>query len=97
MAQKKLDITAIAGLVKEDEKREKQKIQTKIRNKIYPTEPRDYETWFRLPTRFAECNNSECTDPRVDNSKTGNTMVAMVNGSEICRYCFLAGVNKESE
>lgn len=96
--QKPLDLKAIAGLVAEEDKREKEKITQKIRNKQYPTEPRDYETWFRLSTRFADCSMGDsCIDPRVDRTKTGHTMVAMVNGSEICRFCFLAGANKPTE
>jgi hypothetical protein len=97
MAQKPLDVGALKGLLAQEEKREQQQIATKIRNKNFPTEPRDFDTWFKLPTRFADCHQAdECIDPRVDRTKTGHTMVAMVNGSEICRYCFLAGANKVS-
>lgn len=98
MTQKKIDASAIPGLLAVEEKAEKAKIAAKIRNKVYPTEPRDYETWFRLPTRFADCSvGDNCIDPRVDKNQTGKTMVANVNGSEICRYCFLAGANKDNE
>lgn len=98
MTQKPLDVNALQGLVAKEEEREKKERTAKIRNKAFPTEPRDFDTWFRLQTRFADCHQGEaCIDPRVDRQLTGHTMVAMVNGSEICRYCFLAGANKTVE
>jgi hypothetical protein len=95
MTHKPLDVKAIAGLVAQADKEEKEEITRKVRNKAFPTEPRDYETWYKLPTRFADCTRGDdCIDERMSKSKTGHTMVAMVNGSEICRFCFLAGANK---
>lgn len=95
MPQKPLDVSALKGIVEANEKKEKEKIKAKIKNKNYPTEPRDYETWFRLPSRFADCSQGDdCLDPRVDKEQTGKTMVANVNGNDICRYCFLAGASK---
>lgn len=91
---KPLDQAAIQGLLKKAEEEDKQKQASQMRRKVFPTEPRTYATWFKLPTHFAECSNLECIDPRVDKEKSGKTMVAEVNGSEICRYCFLAGANK---
>lgn len=87
-----LDPTQIANLLKADEKEEQKKRASQIRRKVYPTEPRNYDTWFALPTHFGACTNEHCVDPR-DNI-VGKTMVASVNDSDICRYCFLAGVNK---
>jgi hypothetical protein len=86
-----LDQEMIASLLKKDDEKQQEKVNARIKKGKYPTEPRTYETWFRLPTHFRECTNKDCIDPR-DNT-LGKSMVAEVNGSEICRYCFLAGAN----
>lgn len=90
---KGLDLSQIASLLEQDNKREQERKNAQIRRKVFPTEPRTYENWFRLPTRYAECTNSKCIDPRKKKPNE-KTMVAEVNGGEICRYCFLEGVNK---
>ena len=87
-----LDPAKIEELLKADDQREQNKRAGQIRRKNFPTEPRTYDTWFKLPTKFSNCTNPKCVDPR-DNA-VGKTMVADVNGGEICRYCFLEGVNK---
>lgn len=89
---KELDAAAIAGLLQQDDAQQTAKKAAQIRSKKFPTEPRTYETWFKLQTHFGECTNASCIDPR-DNI-VGKTMVADVNGSDICRYCFLEGVNR---
>jgi len=91
---KPLDLGTIAQLQNKAAEEAQKKQRVNIKNKQFPTEPRNYDTWWNLPTRFSDCSNEHCTDPRVNKEKTGKTMVAEVNGSDICRYCFLAGVNK---
>ena len=86
-----LDAEAIANLLKADDKQQQEKANAKVKRGVVVTEPRTYETWFRLSTHFASCTNKDCIDPR--DNKVGKTMVAEVNGGEICRYCFLAGAN----
>lgn len=92
MTGKPIDPSQIESLLKADDKREHDKRASQIKRKIFPTEPRTYDTWFTLPAHFGACTNPSCTDPREN--MVGKTMVADVNGSDICRYCFLAGVNK---
>lgn len=89
---KSLDPAAIASLLKKEQEEENTKRSQRIKRKTFKFEPRTYDTWFDLPTRFAECTNANCVDPR--DNKLGKTMVAEVNSGEICRYCFLAGANK---
>lgn len=56
---------------------------------------RTEETWFKLRTHFyneqgerAECENSECVDPRPPER---GKLVAEIEGTWMCRYCFLDG------
>jgi hypothetical protein len=91
---KALDPTQIANLLKADDANQQARRASRIKSGKFPTEPRNYETWFALPTHFRECTNPECKDPR--DNKLGKAMVAEVNGKEICRYCFLEGANREA-
>lgn len=88
---KNLDPTQIANLLKTDDEKQRSRANASIKRGKYPTEPRTYETWWKLPATFDKCTNEDCVDPR-DNI-TGKSMVAEVNGTKICRYCFLAGAN----
>jgi hypothetical protein len=92
---KSLDPTQIASLLQQDDKEQQTKKAAQIKRKNFPTEPRTYDTWFALPTHFGACTNASCVDPR--DNKLGKAMVADVNGGDICRYCFLEGVNKPSD
>jgi hypothetical protein len=96
MPSKPIDPSAIAALIAQDQKQENEKRQTRIKKGVFLTEPRTYDTWFSLPTHFGKCSSGDdCIDPR--DNMVGKTMVANVNGGDICRYCFLAGANKESQ
>jgi hypothetical protein len=90
---KALDPAVAAQLLKTAEAQSKERAATGRKSKAIVTEPREYSVWFKLSTHFGNCANPTCGDPRERKTEEGNTMVAMVNGSEICRYCFLAGVN----
>lgn len=90
---KPIDPTQIASLIQADDKVQQTKQAAQIRRKIFPSEPRTYDTWFKLETHYRECTNPHCIDPRKKEANE-KTMVAEVNGSEICRYCFLEGVNR---
>lgn len=90
---KGLDPSQIASLLEQDNKKEQEKKNAQIRRKVFPIEPRTYDNWFRLPTHYAECTNPDCIDPRKKKPNE-KTMVADVNGGDICRYCYLQGVNK---
>ena len=58
------------------------------------TSVRTTETWFALQHRFMDyetkqtlkCENPECHDPRHS-----GILVVEVNGTFMCRYCFLDG------
>jgi hypothetical protein len=56
-----------------------------------PTEPREYNTWWKLEQRFGDCDNPNCLDDRPHRVQEGNTMVALVKEKSICRICFLDG------
>lgn len=87
-----LDPAQIASLLKQDDVQERAKRASRIKRKKLSTEPRTYDTWFHLPSHFGNCSNDDCIDPRPN--LYGKAMVADINGSDICRYCFLAGVNQ---
>lgn len=54
---------------------------------------RSYHNWFyELQHTYATCENVDCIDPRG----TDSAMVAEVNGSSMCRFCFLAGWKLET-
>lgn len=63
------------------------------KSKKIDTTIRTYKVWFSLQHRFGECSNDNCTDPRP--SRTGQekdkAMIAEIEGSDMCRYCFLEG------
>lgn len=58
---------------------------------------RDHSTWFKLAHKIfdaetgqanVKCANPNCQDPRPESKAR---VVALVNGVEMCRYCFLDG------
>ena len=55
------------------------------------TEPRIYDTWWKLHQRFGDCSNPDCKDDRPHRIEEGNTMVATVKEHDMCRVCFLDG------
>jgi len=91
---KSIDPEMIASLLEQDDKEKADNAAKRIKKGKVVTEPRKYEVWFALPSHFGPCSNPHCVDPR--DNLVGKAMVAEVNGSDICRYCFLAGVNKSS-
>lgn len=58
--------------------------------KADPTEPRNVDTWFKLPQVIKEsgCENPTCADPRPRNDR-GVNIVAEVRGKYMCRFCYL--------
>jgi hypothetical protein len=87
--QKRLDNATIAGLLAKDKER-------KPKQPKDVTEPRDYQTWFKLRTTVREngCENPNCHDPRPK-SDYGTGVVYQIKGQFICRYCFLEGYLSE--
>jgi hypothetical protein len=65
------------------------------KKKELDTSVRDYQTWFKLATKMVDestgellhCTNPDCSDPRAASGQ-GGIVVAEVNGSLMCRYCF---------
>ena len=66
-----------------------------VRKKGIDTSTRDHKTWFLLAHKIldeetgelAKCENPNCPDTRDPHK----TVVAMVSGQYMCRYCFLDG------
>jgi len=90
MSSTPIDPNLAAQLLASSDKQEKEKVN---KRKGLIVEPRTYEVWFKLHAKFGNCSNPDCTDPRERTVVEGNAMVCEVNGSPICRICFLAGVN----
>lgn len=86
-----IDPVLAAAISAQAEQQEQQRVITGRRSKAVVVEPRTFEVWFKLPSHFGDCSNPDCADPR--DTKPGCNMVAGVNGSDLCRYCFLANVN----
>lgn len=59
------------------------------------TSVRDYQTWFKLATKFYESGTSEralCSNPNCpDTRDKKSVLVAEVNDVNMCRICFLNG------
>lgn len=64
------------------------------------TSDRRVEVWFALAHKLfdadvldsASCDNPDCIDPRPK-GPSRRTVVAEVNGKNMCRHCFLAEWN----
>lgn len=77
----------LADLDTPSPRKSKSKIDTSIRT---------VETWFRIPTgssgtHFGFCENPDCEDQRPRKVAEGNAIVAEINGTTMCRLCFVKG------
>lgn len=51
---------------------------------------RTIAVWWKLYHHLSlQCSNPDCLDPRP--TEYHNAVTATVDGTEMCRYCFLAG------
>jgi hypothetical protein len=60
-------------------------------NDLTRVESRTYTVWFTLRQTFGVCSNPDCKDQRPLKTSDGNAMCIDVNGTTMCRLCFLDG------
>ena len=53
---------------------------------------RDNDTWFKLShIIMGTCSNTNCISVELERPQGRNRVTALVNGYEMCRFCFLYG------